>query len=568
MSYHYPKVISHVVAAAFLAAGCSGGSLDGIATGSTSQSAAQFIRAERNGRVFAAAPDPSTSSWSQTATGYGLIREPAAEAYLQSIVTRLLEHWHGEKPERVGVFIQTGDSVHAIATPSGDILIPIGGFDELESEDDLAALIGHELGHIVLKHREVEKQANQIAKVASTAVSLVFATSTVRNSGMHRYGNTREFYLKDPNAVQRDTLRAIAVQQSLVTITQDIVLTAFGREHEYQADIFGMRLAGYSGWNHRAMLNLTQRWHDAEETERKRKEAALKNAGLLQGFTQAIGQVAADAIASHPSAESRRENLVKDMQVSFKDAEAKPPITAPYLKTIGKGEFAKKRELWRHLRKVLRAMIEGRSDEVQALAAAARRMPGGDHPDSRLIIWQAVSPASSQEAISILSTADMRQPATREFYKTLIETYLGARQYPDARRIADIGKRFYHEQMLPLQMAIVRDEVAAASGNGQRPAPKALVEEMTALKKICEATRDEALIEGCRWGETGRYSDQDYNNCGGFITALATMAPGGNNRCKTPTDVKASAPATTPAAQNSNNPWQSVLSGIYGSKPN
>ena len=309
----------------------------------------ESIKAERDSRKLVASPEPATSTWAETAKGnYALIRDPRAEAYLQKIVNRLLEHWHGEKREHLGIFLMTGDAHHYLSSPSGDILVPIGSFDILKNEDELAALIGHELGHVLLKHAEKQKEAHMIADAASFAASLYFDRSLYKNSAMHRYGDTREIYIRNPKAVQKDAIQSMTTEELVITLSQDIALSAFNRQHEYEADVFGMRLAGNSGWDPNAIMDLIQRWGDADAAKQKKDEERLRNAGLAAGLTEGFKQISSQIVASHPSSESRRENVVKDYQVAFKGAAPKKPTEISFNQAINSGEFARKRELWRN----------------------------------------------------------------------------------------------------------------------------------------------------------------------------------------------------------------------------
>ena len=67
-------------------------------------------------------------------------------AKLDSIVHRLTRHWP-EAPYRFTVEIDESEDLNALAYPGGLIVVTAGLLDQVESENELAFVIGHELGH-------------------------------------------------------------------------------------------------------------------------------------------------------------------------------------------------------------------------------------------------------------------------------------------------------------------------------------------------------------------------------------------------------------------------------------
>lgn len=64
----------------------------------------------------------------------------------QSLVDRLVAHWP-ETPYEIRVEIDTSELANAVAFPGGLIVVTEGLLDEVESENELAFVLGHELGH-------------------------------------------------------------------------------------------------------------------------------------------------------------------------------------------------------------------------------------------------------------------------------------------------------------------------------------------------------------------------------------------------------------------------------------
>jgi predicted Zn-dependent protease len=67
-------------------------------------------------------------------------------ADLVALVDRLAAHWH-DNPYALRAFVQEEESPNAMALPGGVIIVTTGLLDGVESENELAFVLGHELGH-------------------------------------------------------------------------------------------------------------------------------------------------------------------------------------------------------------------------------------------------------------------------------------------------------------------------------------------------------------------------------------------------------------------------------------
>lgn len=88
-----------------------------------------------------------------------IIHDRILSDYLRAIRTRLLANTGiGKVPGRI--YVLADRSIYAYSLPNGDIFITTGLLRLARSEDQLSAVIGHELGHILLGHyrRAVEQQ--------------------------------------------------------------------------------------------------------------------------------------------------------------------------------------------------------------------------------------------------------------------------------------------------------------------------------------------------------------------------------------------------------------------------
>lgn len=97
--------------------------------------------------------------------------DPAATAYLQSVMDRLYPEFKG----KITVKIVKTPILNAFALPNGSIYIHIGMLARIDNEAQLAAILAHEAGHFIQKHGF--KQSENVK--TSTAFALVVGIAGV-----------------------------------------------------------------------------------------------------------------------------------------------------------------------------------------------------------------------------------------------------------------------------------------------------------------------------------------------------------------------------------------------------
>ncbi|MCC9167625.1 M48 family metalloprotease [Pontibacter harenae] len=120
-------------------------------------------------------------------------------------------------------------TVNAFALPGGQIFITLGLLRRLETEAQLAGVLGHEIGHVVARH-----SAEQLAKAKLTqGLSGAAAIAT---------------YDPDNPASQSGAVVAAMVGK--------LLNMRYGRQDELESDRLAVRLTGESGYDPRAMIEV------------------------------------------------------------------------------------------------------------------------------------------------------------------------------------------------------------------------------------------------------------------------------------------------------------------------
>ena len=199
-----------------------------------------------------------------------LVRDEELQRYVNRVGTWLaLQTERPDLPWRFGV-IDSPD-VNAFAMPGGTIVITAGLYDRLRDESELAAVLAHEISHVVEKH-----QVKAIQKAMGKDFANEMAGEVTGRS--------------DNELVRRFGGKAFAAGTQVLARGLD-------KQDEYQADLHGMVIAARAGYNPFAM------------------------AGVLQTLDASGPQDRAMALmfSTHPTAASRIEMLEQSVGTKLDD---------------------------------------------------------------------------------------------------------------------------------------------------------------------------------------------------------------------------------------------------------
>ncbi len=196
-----------------------------------------------------------------------LAEDPRALAYIRCISEAIL----AEAMDPTGVAdweVQLFDdeTPNAFALPGGRIGVHTGLLDIARTADQLAAVIGHEVGHVIARHGNER-----------------ISTSYVATAGM----SVVEIWLGDKDPKDREN-----IMQLLGVGTAIGVMLPFSRTHESEADIVGLELMARAGFDPRASVEL---W---------------------ENMMAAGGGAPPEFLSTHPSGDTR----IRDLQASMPGA--------------------------------------------------------------------------------------------------------------------------------------------------------------------------------------------------------------------------------------------------------
>lgn len=183
---------------------------------------------------------PDAAERAYLARFYVFVENPAIDAYLGEVAAKLLAA-RGKGDSMPDILVYSADEFAASTDDSGNLLISTRALREIESEDELAALLAHELSHLVLRHNERKGALRNFPVGVETAGWIAAAGDQMQGgtgAAARRKGGNLEAFGGD----------ALTNTQVASLLWSDVLMPGWSRAQEREADRSGfdmMRAAGY-----------------------------------------------------------------------------------------------------------------------------------------------------------------------------------------------------------------------------------------------------------------------------------------------------------------------------------
>jgi len=450
-----------LVAALLLATAVAGCITDRV-TGERRFAPMQWSNAEEQQQGDAAAPNFEQQFG-------GPFPDAAAQAWLGSIVTEMTRH--SVRKDDFAWKFQILDSAapNAFALPGGYVYITRGLLENLGSEAEFVAILGHELGHVEHQHSMLQQN-----RALATQIGLVLL------------GVGEELLKKDPDQP--------AYVSTLATYAAPVALLKFSRDQESESDVRGVHFAHAMGYDPREMKktfeyfarleaeagNATFSWLRTHPTNSTR--IADIDATIRRVCPEVMGKPSA-AFRSPPGPSDRFTQMVARLRQEA-PARQKVAQAQALLEDGDAAKLGKARQLADAARKALPddpacatlageiQFAEGRGDKGRAAFTAARSLqqkatPGKEHWKPvfflGLLDLDAGKPAAAVPSLTRATQLFPDQP--------MAHYYLGQAAEQSGRK--DVAKAAYARTAeLAPEGSPLRDKALQRHGAlGLRPAP-------------------------------------------------------------------------------------------------
>lgn len=199
---------------------------------------------------------------------YKVYANPGLQSYVNRVGQKIAEHSH--RPNIHYRFtVLDSPEINAFALPGGYVYITRGILAYLNSEAEMAAVLGHEVGHVTARHGVRQQSAAQAANIGISIASI---------------------FVPELNT---------QLGQDLSNLFGGALLSGYGREHELESDRLGAQYLARTAYDPQAMIRVVgvlknQELFDAEIARQEGREPRRYHG----------------TFATHPDSDTRLQQVV------------------------------------------------------------------------------------------------------------------------------------------------------------------------------------------------------------------------------------------------------------------
>ncbi|WP_066152065.1 M48 family metalloprotease [Hydrogenophaga pseudoflava] len=206
---------------------------------------------------------------------YGVYKDERLQAYVNEVGQKLAKQSHRANIPWTFTVLDSPE-INAFALPGGYVYITRGILAYMESEADMAGVIGHEIGHVTARHgaqRATRQQTAGLGVLAATVLGAVLESKVGVSGGTEMFGQMAQ-----------------GVAAGYVA--------KYSREQELQADSLGAEYLARSNYDPRNMIDVIR--------VLKLQEAFAVEEARAEGRPAPEG---ANWLSSHPSNDQRLQQI-------------------------------------------------------------------------------------------------------------------------------------------------------------------------------------------------------------------------------------------------------------------
>lgn len=199
---------------------------------------------------------------------YPVYQSQALQDYVNRVGQKIAKQSHRPDLQYRFTVLDTPE-INAFALPGGYVYITRGIMAYLNSEAELAAVLGHEIGHVTARHGVRQQSAAQAANIGMAVASI---------------------FLPELN---------MAGAQDLANMVGGALLSGYGREHELEADRLGAVYLARSAYDPQAIIRIIGVLKDQESQDAQLAKQEGREPRRYHGL-----------FASHPDNDTRLQQAV------------------------------------------------------------------------------------------------------------------------------------------------------------------------------------------------------------------------------------------------------------------
>lgn len=274
----------------------------------------------------------------QLSADYGAVQDRSLNRYLDEVGQQMAKASH--RPGMPYSFrAVNANYINAYAFPGGTIAATRGIMLELDNEDELAALLGHELGHVNARHTAEIMSKSMLTSAVVGGVAVVAGTRSTELGGL-------------------------AAQLGM--LGSGVLLASYSRDNERQADDLGMQYLVKSNYSPQGMVGLMDMLKSLSDAKGKHSSVEL-----LFATHPMSGERYDTAVATARKRYSSAMNRPLQRE-RFKDSTADLRKIAGAIKSMQKAETALGQEKYNDADQLLRKALKIAPNDYAGLMLMAK----------------------------------------------------------------------------------------------------------------------------------------------------------------------------------------------------
>jgi predicted Zn-dependent protease len=219
----------------------------------------------------------------------GVYNNPELQEYVGMVGRKVAQQ--SNRPNLPYTFtVVDAEEVNAFATMGGFVYISRGILPYLSSEAELAAVLGHEIGHITAKHMARQQTQSTVAGIAGIATAILTGQPALAG---------------------------------LTNIAGEAVIRGYGRDMELEADRLGAEYLARTGYDPEAMIRVIRTLKDQERFEVASARQEGREPHIYHGL-----------FSTHPDNDTRLKEAVQSAQVVSAHSTGKTENEVDFLRRL------------------------------------------------------------------------------------------------------------------------------------------------------------------------------------------------------------------------------------------
>ena len=450
------------------------------------------------------------------ARAQGFVPSPQLHDYVRGVLARLLVNVKMPPSFKPDVRILAAPEFTGECTPDGTLIVTVGLLEQIENEDELAFVLGHEVAHAIYKHEAKNwyKKAQYYAVVNGGAVDAVAKSAAFTIGG----------------AAGGNVMRGLDVAQHLAKLSSNVLMPQMERGQEDAADALGFDLMVRAGYDPEAALSvmdkLAEQEAEAAAAAAQARASAKKDSGdsgdnvmkglnlgasalgaIMSGsapsrdqvadiaifaFDTAVDNMADDATAHHPARE--REDLLSGYAFrEYRGLAMGNPTPLPWSPVSKSPVRPQLMALLSHYGQAENAAAYvanpagGMAAPAQAYVVSATANPTADHAYTEFVAaeYYQLGRQAPQSEAALVKAANGPEPSW-EVYSRLADLYMARSDYAKAQALMEQAVRRFENSpvLLPKRIEVLR-------GAGRESDAQALVPQ-------CKGYDIDELTDACK----------------------------------------------------------------------